>query len=66
MILRCFKGDRLRLRAFDLSEFTSKLQVLNFFFLIALNPLNLLVGKTLLILIYNKIKFNNNKITILC
>ncbi|KAE9521619.1 hypothetical protein AGLY_017987, partial [Aphis glycines] len=41
VMLRCLRGERLRLRAIDLSEFTSKLHVLNFFFLDALIPFSL-------------------------
>lgn len=48
VILRCLRGDRLRLKAIDLSEYTSKLHVLNFFFLVELIPLNLSSGKMLL------------------
>jgi len=66
VILRCFRGDRLRLRAIDLSEFTSKLHVLNFFFLDALISFNLFSGRMLLILL-KKIKyvFNGKNILIL-
>jgi len=50
VILRCLRGDKLRLKAFDLSELTSKLHVLNFFFLVALIPLSLLKGMLLVLL----------------
>jgi len=55
VMLRCFRGERLRLRAIDLSEFTSKLHVLNFFFLDALIPFNLFSEIMLLVLL--KIKY---------
>jgi len=53
VMLRCFRGERLRLRAIDLSEFTSKLHVLNFFFLDALIPFNLFSEIMLLVLLKN-------------
>jgi hypothetical protein len=54
VMLRCFRGERLRLSAIDLSEFTSKLHVLNFFFLDALIPFNLFSGIMLLVLLKRK------------
>lgn len=64
VILRCFRGDRLRLRAIDLSEFTSKLYALNFFFIDALIPFNLFSDGMFLILL-KKIKYVLNSKNIL-
>lgn len=51
VILRCFRGERLRLRAIDFPELTSKLHELNFFFLDVLIPFNLFCGRMLLVLL---------------
>lgn len=55
VILRCLSGEKLRLKAIDLSGFTSKLHVLNFFFLKARFPLLLFSGIMLLVLLKNLI-----------
>lgn len=56
VILRCLSGEKLRLKAIDLSEFTSKLHVLNFFFLKEPFPLLLFSGEMLLVLL-KKLRF---------
>lgn len=53
-MLLCFKGERLRLEITERSELTSKLQVLNFFFLIIEDVFDSLLGNGVILLILLK------------